>query len=54
MCDVCGKPIPRTKKLCEECEKGAPPIDAEHHEPREKRPEEEEEIEIVGEDEEED
>lgn len=22
LCEVCGKPIPRTKKVCEECESG--------------------------------
>ncbi len=27
-CEVCGKPVPRNSKLCEECEKGVPLVEA--------------------------
>jgi len=51
MCKVCGKPIPRTKKLCEECEKGAPPLDPVQEEVEEKEEKEEDEFAYGGDDE---
>lgn len=45
-CEVCGKPIPQTLKVCEECEKGAPAPEV----PEEELSREEEDLEFEEDD----